>query len=59
MIAIIYGALLKFFGYWQKPVTGRLGRFCQNNSFIAVISSRERSAMASEIHRNWHRDEND
>ena len=39
------------FYYWQKPVTGRLGRSGQNHRFIAVINSQERSTMASESYR--------
>jgi len=58
MIAVIRGSLFRLFCYWQKPVKGRLCRSCQNDSFIAVISSQERSALASESYRNWHRDEN-
>ena len=58
MIAVIRGSLFNLFCYWQKPVKGRLGRSSQNDSFIAVISSQERSAPASESYRNWHRDEN-
>ena len=58
MIAIIRGSPLWLFYYWGKPVVNRLGRSCQNSSFIAVISSQERSALASEGYRNWHRDEN-
>jgi hypothetical protein len=58
MIAVICRSPLKFVCYWQKPVMGRLCRTCQNDSFIAMFSSQERSALASESYRCWHRDEN-
>jgi hypothetical protein len=58
MIAVIRIAPFWLFYYWEKPVTGRLGRSSQNGSFIAVISSQERSALALEGYGNWHRDEN-
>jgi len=58
MITVIRGAPERLFCYWQKPVMARLCRTGQNDSFIAVISSQERSALASESYRNWHRDEN-
>jgi hypothetical protein len=51
MIAVIRIAPFGLFYYWQKPVMNRLGRSCQYNSFIAVISTRERSALASERYR--------
>ena len=53
MIAVICRSPWRLFCYWQKPVTGRLGRSSQNNSSIAVISSQERSALSSESYRNW------
>ena len=58
MIAVIRIAPFWLFYYWEKPVTGRLGRSSQNGSFIAVISSQEGSALASEGYGNWHQDEN-
>ena len=58
MIATIRIAPLRVFYYWQNPVTGGLGGSSQNNSFIAVINSRERSAMASESNRKWYRNKN-
>ena len=58
MIAVIRGAPERLFCYWQKPVMCRLCRTGQNDSFIAVISSQEWSALASESYRNRHRDEN-
>jgi hypothetical protein len=51
MIAVIHIAPFGVFYYWQKPVTGGLGRSSQNGSFIAVINSRERSSLASESYR--------
>ena len=58
MIAVIRGSPVWLFCYWQTPVMNRLGRSYQDDSFIAVISSQERSSLASESYRNWHRDEN-
>ncbi len=58
MIAVICRSPWRLFCYWQKPVTGRLGRSSQNNSSIAVISSQERSALSSESYRNWLQVEN-
>jgi hypothetical protein len=51
MIAVIRDSPLWLFCYWEKPVMNRLGRSCQYNSFIAVISCREKSALASERYR--------
>jgi hypothetical protein len=58
MIGVIRIAPFGGFYYWQKPVTGGFGRSSQNDSFIAVINSQERSALASESYRNWHRNKN-
>jgi hypothetical protein len=58
MIAVIHIAPFGVFYYWQKPVTGGPGQSSQNGRFIAMINSRERSALASQRYRNWHRDEN-
>jgi len=58
MIAVICESPWWLFCYWQKPVMGRLGRPCQNDRFIVVISSRERSDLASASYRYWYRDEN-
>jgi hypothetical protein len=44
--------------YWKKSVTGGPGRPCQNDRFIAVINSHERSALASENYRHWHQNKN-
>jgi len=51
MIIVIRGTPLRLFDYWKNPVTGRLGRSSQNDSFITVINSQERSALASESYR--------
>jgi hypothetical protein len=51
MIAVIRDSPLGLFYYRQKPVTGGLGRSSQNDRFIAVIKSHERSALASESDR--------
>jgi hypothetical protein len=45
MIAIIRIAPFGVFYYWQIPVTGGLGQSSQNDRFIAVINSHERSAL--------------
>jgi hypothetical protein len=58
MITVIRNSLFSLFFYCKKSVTGRLGRSSQNGSFIAVISSQERSALASESYRNWYRSKN-
>ena len=58
MIAVIRIAPFWLFYYWEKPVMNRLGRSSQNGSFIAVISSQERSSLASGSYRHWHRNKN-
>jgi len=58
MIAVIRIAPFGVFYYWQKSVTGGLGRSSQNDSFIAVINFQEQSALASESYRNWQRNKN-
>jgi len=58
MIAVIRGSPVWLFCYWQKLVMNRHGRSCQNDSFITVISSQERSSLASESYRNWFQGEN-
>ena len=58
MNIVIRITLLGLFYYRDKPVTGRLGRSSQNNRFIAVTSSHERSALASESDRKWYRNKN-
>jgi hypothetical protein len=49
---------LGLFYYRQKPVTGGIGRPDQNDRFIAMINSHERSALATESYRKWHRNKN-
>jgi len=58
MITIIRDSPLRLFDYWKKPVKGRLGRASQNDSFIAVISSQERSSLCSESYESWFQGEN-
>jgi len=58
MIAVIRDSPLWLFCYWEKPVMSRLGRPCQNDRFIAVTNSHERSALASESDRHWHQNKN-
>ncbi len=58
MITVIRGSLFSLFCYWQKPVMNRLGRSCQNLSFIVVIRSQDRFALSLESGRNWHQAEN-
>jgi len=58
MITVIRGSLFSLFDYCEKSVMGCLGRSSHNGSFIAVISSQERSAMALESYRHWHRNKN-
>ncbi len=58
MITIIRIASFGLFDYWKKPVTGGLDQSSQNGSFIAVINSQERSALASKSYRKWHRNKN-
>jgi hypothetical protein len=58
MIAVIRIAPFGVFYYWQKSVTGGLGRSSQNDGFIAAINFQERSALALESYRNWQRNKN-
>ena len=51
MIAVFRIAPFGLFYYWQKPVTSGLGRSGQNDRFVDVINSHERSALASESDR--------
>jgi hypothetical protein len=58
MNIVIRDSSLGLFYYWKKSVTGGPGRPCQNDRFIAVINSHERSALASENYRHWHQNKN-
>ena len=55
MTTAIRITLFRLFYYWQKTVPGGGGRPGQNGRFIAVINSQERSALAAENDRKWHR----
>jgi len=58
VIIVIHGSLRSLFEYWQKPVTGRLDRPCQNHRFIAVIRLQNRSGPFLDGDKNWLQPEN-
>jgi hypothetical protein len=58
MIAVIRDSPFGLFYYWQKPVTGGTGRPGENDRFIAMINSHDRSALATKTYRKWHRNKN-
>ena len=58
MITIIHGSPRRLFDYWQKPVTDRLGRLCQNHRFIALIRLQNRSFPFPDGDKNWLQPEN-
>ena len=58
MIIVIHGSPRRWFGYWQKPVTGRLGRSGQNNRFCAVIGTRDWFAPSPQRYEKSFQDEN-
>ena len=58
MIIVIHGSPHSLFDYWQKPVTDRLVRSCQNDRFIAVIRLLNRSFPLLDGDKNWLQSEN-
>ena len=58
MIAVIHGLPRRWFDYWQKPVTDRLGRSCQTIRFIAVIRLQNSSFPFLDSDKNWLQPEN-
>jgi len=58
MIIVIHGSPRRWFGYWQKPVTGRFGRSGQNHRFSAVIRLQNRSFPFLGRDKNWLQPEN-
>ena len=58
MIIVIHGSPRRLFDYWQKPVTGRLGRSGQTIRFIAVIRLQNSSFPFLDGDKNWLQPEN-
>ena len=58
VIIVIHGSPRSLFGYWQKPVTDRLGLSCQNHRFIAVIRLQNRPFPFLNGDENWLQPEN-
>jgi hypothetical protein len=58
VIIVIHGSLRRLFDYWQKPVTDRLGRSCQDHRFSAVIRLQNRSGPFMDGDENWLQPEN-
>ena len=58
VIIVIHGSPRGLFDYWQKPVTGDLGRPCQGHHFIAVIRLKNRSFPILDGYKNWLQPEN-
>ena len=50
---VIHGSPRRWFDYWQKPVTDRLGRSRQNHPFIAVNRLQNRSYPFLGGDKNW------
>jgi len=58
MIAVIHDPPRRWFDYWQKPVTDRLGHSCQNHRFSAVIRLQNSSLPFPDGDKNWLQPEN-
>ena len=58
MIAVIRGSPFSLFYYWKKPVTGRLGRSCQNDCFIVMIGPQDWFSLSPENYENGFQGEN-
>ena len=58
MITVIHDPPRRLFDYWQKPVTDRLGRSCQNDCFITVIRLQNWSYPFLDGDKNWLQPEN-
>ena len=58
VIIVIHGLPRRWFDYWQKPVTGRLGRSGQNHRFSAVIRLQNSSFPFLDGDKNWLQPEN-
>jgi hypothetical protein len=58
VIIVIHGSPRRLFGYWQKPVTGRPGRYRQNHRFIVVTGTQRWLVLSSGNHGNWLQGEN-
>jgi hypothetical protein len=58
MNIVIRDSPFSLFYYRQKSVTGGTDRPGQNDRFIAMINSHDRSALATETYRKWHRNKN-
>jgi hypothetical protein len=52
MITIIRDSSLRFFDYWKKPVTDRLGRSRQNQHLIVVIGTQNWFSLSPESYLN-------
>ena len=57
MNIVIRDSPLGLFYYRQKPVTGDLGRSCQNHLFIAPFRPQDWFSLSPESHENWFRGE--
>ena len=53
MIAVIRDSPFGLFYYWQKPVTGSLGRPGRNGRFIFIIGAQCGLDSSPENHGNW------
>ena len=58
MIAVIHDPPRRWFDYWQKPVTDRLGHSCQNHRFSAVIGTQDWFSPSVQPYESWFQDEN-
>jgi hypothetical protein len=58
MITVIRDSPLRLFDYWKKPVTGRLGRSCQNHHFTVMIGTQDWLSLSPERYENWFQGEN-
>ena len=58
VIIVIHGSPRRWFGYWQKPVTGRLGRSGQTIRFSAEIRLQNSSFPFLGGDKNWLQPEN-
>jgi hypothetical protein len=58
MITVNRSSPFSLFYYWKKPVTGCLGRSCQNDRFIVVIGIPCWLVLSSGNHVNWLQVEN-
>jgi len=59
MITGIRIAPFGLFYYWEKPVTGRLGRSRQNQHLIALIRTQEWFSLSLENEGKWFQGVND